>query len=100
MQIKIGAIDYEVQHVRQHFDNEWVGQISFTDQVIRISQDLKDPIPTLLHEIIHGMLINMGIVDHDEKFVQQISCLLHQVLKDNPDLMKAIAGEISLRAQM
>lgn len=41
----------------------------------------------LLHEIIHNCLYDMK-EEQDEKMVERLGCILYQVIKDNPDVIK------------
>jgi hypothetical protein len=82
--IKIGAISYSVSEapIRE------CGLIDYDSQTICLRDSLgKDTqAVTLWHEIIHGILYNMGQTNHDEILVDGIAHGIVQVLNDNPHL--------------
>ena len=47
-------------------------------------------VQVLMHEIIHGILNQGGFQDHNEEFVECLSFGLIPLIRDNPDLIKAI----------
>ena len=68
------------------------GEIDYLRQRITLS---KAAMPgykevTLLHEITHGLLYNIGEHElrNNEAFVDRFSTALYQLMRDNPDLCK------------
>lgn len=47
----------------------------------------------LWHEIVHGILSNAGVEDHDEKLVEALSIGLVEALRDNPALVALTVAE-------
>ena len=98
--VKIGPIDYAYElvtdlHDKESGDSKWqplFGQIEYGTGEMRIS----DTLPpgqrrvTTLHEVIHGVLVNAGIDDHNEVLISALAHGLVQVLRDNPALVSMI----------
>ena len=68
-------------------DCNQLGEITYTDQVIRIKSGLPDDgkVQTLIHEVIHGIDQALGYPmspddDDNERLVQQIATGVHQTL--------------------
>lgn len=82
--IQIGAITYNLAEapIRD------CGFIDYEAQTIVLKNSLcKDArAVTLWHEVIHGILYNMGHVNHDEVLVDGIAHGVLQCLRDNPQL--------------
>jgi len=82
--LRIGAITYDVtESVMQD-----CGCIDYEKQTIEIRKGLAADARnvTLWHEVIHGILYNMGHVNHDEILVDGIAHGVLQCLRDNPQL--------------
>jgi len=82
--LRIGAITYDVtESVMQD-----CGCIDYEKQTIEIRKGLAADARTvtLWHEILHGILYNMGHVNHDEILVDGIAHGVLQCLRDNPQL--------------
>lgn len=84
--VKIGGITYEVSKSPdlQGKSGEW-GHIEYkTAQIVlddSICEQVEDQ--TLIHEIVHGILVEAGYVNHEEEQVDRIGKVLYQVLTDN-----------------
>lgn len=82
--IQIGAITYAVADapIRD------CGLIDYEAQTIVLRNSLgKDArAVTLWHEVIHGILYNMGHVNHDEVLVDGLAHGVVQCLRDNAQL--------------
>ena len=82
--LRIGAITYDVtESVMQD-----CGCIDYEKQTILIRKGLAADARkvTIWHEVIHGILYNMGHVNHDEILVDGIAHGVLQCLRDNPQL--------------
>lgn len=82
--LRIGAITYDVtESVMQD-----CGCIDYEKQTILIRKGLAADARnvTLWHEILHGILYNMGQVNHDETIVDGLAHGIVQALNDNPHL--------------
>lgn len=95
--IKIGALMYQIcwKH-RPRFNNKFVaGVINYFDQRIDTYVGLSSEAEwvNLWHEIIHGILHNAGIDNHDESMVNALAHGICQILVDNPVVHQPIAIE-------
>lgn len=84
MTINILGIPYEIREVDIiDRDTHLVGQISYTDQIIRIEKGLGKEFrrQTVIHEVVHGILEGLGYrdINTDEQKVQGIASALHQL---------------------
>ena len=89
--IKIGCHKYEVEHKETVLikGEEVFGKIDMSEDTITICSELSDErsFGTLIHEIVHGILDEIGnpfakLMD-EERFVKPFANVLSQVLKDN-----------------
>lgn len=82
--VKIGACNYSIA-VAPIPD---YGLIDYAQQTIVIKSGIAPTAArvTLWHEIIHGVLYNLGYVNHDEEMVDGLAHGIVQVLIDNPRL--------------
>lgn len=72
-------------------DDEYHGMVSFTSQAILLNEDNGPDMQrsTLLHEIIHAGLQNIGVEDgHDEATINGLSNQLLYVIQNNPEWME------------
>lgn len=93
--IRIGDVDFQVIEEPNLFVERTDivdGSINYTQGIIRVvdnvSLDYKNQV--LCHEIIHGIIeaYNVPINKEDNEKITEAMCKgLHQVLKDNPDLL-------------
>lgn len=88
--VKIGSVDYtvtEAAHRNAESNETLCGEIDYFQAVIYINETgtKQTKEQTLLHEIVHGILITMGKgeLNEDEAFVDGLSYNLHQLLTDN-----------------
>lgn len=86
--VKIGSITYDVSTNKDDYlkGAELLGEIAYTDQTVFVRSDIpkerQDNV--FIHEIVHGMLYEMGHKDFDnEDLIKPLSNILYQVLKDN-----------------
>jgi Zn-dependent peptidase ImmA (M78 family) len=92
--VKIGWRSYTVtqgEHKTGSNGGDLYGQIEYEKRQIFIYAKIDDDEKsvTLLHEIAHGILFNMGSeLRTDENFITAFSENLYQVIKDNPSLFK------------
>ena len=95
--IRIGPIAYKVVMVKELAADVGMlhGDIRYDKCRIRLCAD-DDPqlrYVTLWHEAIHGILHAAGIEDHDEPMIVALSYGIAQIIKDNPQLIAAVAQE-------
>lgn len=83
--IKIGAITYAVVDA----EIPDCGKIDYETQTITIKSSLPIEVRTvtLWHEIIHGIMYNLGYVKHNEVLVDGLAHGVFQALTDNPQLL-------------
>jgi len=93
--IKIGWRNYAItqgEHRSGDSGGDLYGEISYEKRQIFLYEKIDDDEKsvTLLHEIAHGILYNMGSeLRTDENFITAFSENLYQVIKDNSNLFKA-----------
>lgn len=81
--VNICGIPYRIVECEDKFDlDTHFGMIDYRNCEIRINKDLADPMKqqTLIHEMIHGMLFNLGYSElmTDEQFVQALASAIYQ----------------------
>ena len=81
--VTICGVPYEIILCSDNFDTDThLGQIEYKDSIIKLNEELKEPMmmQTLIHEIVHGMLIHLGYAESstDEQFVQALAMAIHQ----------------------
>ena len=88
--IKIGPVVYEVTVDNRVANESMWGQIVYAESKIELNPGMsaQHRSITLWHEIIHGMLIQGGIREHDERIMDVLAHGIVGVLKDNPELLK------------
>jgi len=86
--IKIGSLNYTVE-VTEHIKcgQDTYGEIFTNDLEIRLRPvALERQKFALVHEILHGILDNLGYVNQEEEYVHKLGAALYQLIVDNPDL--------------
>lgn len=80
-----------------------LGQIVFSEAKIKINSNAAPPVQeqTLVHEIVHGMLTNLGFAEDsaDEQFVQSLACAINQTfaIRDCEDKQKKPVDDDGLK---
>lgn len=93
-QIKVGGFIYHIERPDSAFasgDSVCDGDHNFANKTIRVaangSPDYQDLV--FIHELCHAIIAYYTPeTEQDEKFVEQFSKGLYQVLIDNPNLLK------------
>jgi hypothetical protein len=94
--IRIGGIDYKIEHIQNLRDESGKldARISHSQTVVQLDDDMSDQgsDQALLHEIVHGMLTQMGRqkIGRDEGLVDAFAYSLYQIIRDNPRLIRRI----------
>jgi Zn-dependent peptidase ImmA (M78 family) len=90
--VKIGPIKYQIVEEpglcnRDH-DIILDGVISYSESKISIEANLLPQAKrhTLWHEVTHAILMQAGIVEHDERLVTALAYGIMDVLQKNPEL--------------
>jgi len=87
--VRVGAIDYEVEYVKNLCDLEGTtrlnGYIDYSRSLIQLDTNLsvQASTVTLLHEVIHAILTQAGIDEHDEILIQVLAYGLYGFMKEN-----------------
>lgn len=98
--IRIGATDFTLKFVETGISNSIDGQYWSSKQEIKISHDLRGQYraSVVLHEVLHGCYSQGSLGDADtlseEFIVATFSKQLAGVIRDNPQLMKALAADL------
>jgi len=86
-EVKVGPIIYRIEEVPNlNSDGAmFSGLIHYQDGLIEIEAGLGDHAKevTLLHEVIHAVLDDRGVKEHDEDLIEILARGLLGVLKDN-----------------
>lgn len=91
-QVKVGGFTYHVDRPDGAFVSDGAaldGEHSLSEKTIRVSThgcgDYQDLV--FIHELCHAIIEHyVSPKDHDERFVEQFSKGLYQVLVDNPEI--------------
>ncbi len=69
------------------------GQIDYSKMQIELEKDMQPPMRTavLVHEVIHGILAQAGVEDHDEQLIDILTFGFIGVMRQNPELAKLVA---------
>lgn len=89
--IKIGGIYFAVKRDDSVYDRQHFGEINIAKSEILLATNLDEQSAklTLLHEIIHAILIQAGMKfdEQDEKWIDVAAYGFLQVMHDNPGLL-------------
>lgn len=105
--VKVGGVHYTVEEQENMIQNDdlW-GRVDYFNSQIRIDKSLSDDRKeqVLIHETLHAIFMEAGYKEQDEDMINRVSIVLHQVLKDNPNLLTTIdieelkkSGAISMK---
>ncbi len=87
--VTILGIPYQIEEVEniKGCDDSVLGMMLYQEQKIHIRADLPKELKeqTLIHEIIHGILENLGEheLNEDERLVQSLAATVYQLIKGN-----------------
>ena len=88
--LKVGGVQYTVEEIPNLIskDDCW-GQVDYFNSTISIEPSLSETRKeqTLIHELTHAVFLEAGYKEQDEDMINRVSIVLHQVLKDNPQLV-------------
>jgi len=94
--VKIGPIKYKIvekKRLTNHGrDTKLDGSASYSHCRIGIEKGLNKQAKrlTLWHEIIHCILVQNGVGEHDERVVDAMAYGILDVLQDNPELNERV----------
>lgn len=88
-QVKIGPVLYEVKEETRLVDEQMFGQIRYTELLIEMRPYVALSMQeiTLWHEMLHGLLLQGGIREHDERILDVLAHGIVALLQDNPNLV-------------
>ena len=92
--VKIGALVYAVEYIERLVSvdkgTKLNGNILYNPCLIRVEAESDEQIQavTVLHEILHGILMQAGRDEHEEKDVEVLAYGLFDVLRSNPTLLE------------
>ena len=83
MKVNVCGIPHEVKEVETNLGNDGsLGLITYAKAIIEINKDQSEECKkeTLIHEMVHGMLVHIGRDDlsNDEVFVQSLANAIYQ----------------------
>ena len=90
-QIKIGSLVYKIRFDDMtKYGSNTIGNIDYRSLEITLNtqQEWEKNCQILWHEILHGILENLGMDDMKEQDVQSLASAIHGVIVDNPDMFK------------
>lgn len=90
--VKIGGLTYNVE-ITEKLDlgiANCSAEILYNDLIIRVTPQAKEKMEAdFWHEIVHGILSQLGYKQHDEKRVEEMAQSLYALVKDNPEMFNA-----------
>lgn len=86
--VKIGTIDYTIRENPRYKSEGLIGQIMYYESTIEIQTDLALGMVQigLWHEMLHGILLQGGFREHDERLLDVLAYGIVRLLQDNPFL--------------
>ena len=86
--VKIGGMEYDIEQVKFDEDDDVtiLGECHYEQPKILINSEssTKRKEQTLIHEIAHAMLFEVGAPEYeDEELVNRIGMIMYQVLQEN-----------------
>lgn len=88
--LRIGALDFAVCSVRhpEDYEHPYNAKIDHSTCTIEVDVELGDQVRrvTIWHEVLHTILAQAGILDHDESQLRALSYGIVAALRDNPSL--------------
>lgn len=92
--VKVGCVQYTVaekDHMIQK-DGLW-GEVNYYNTEINVDSSLSNERKeqTFIHEVTHAIFLEAGYKEQEEDMINRVSIVLHQVLRDNPNLLNPLA---------
>lgn len=86
--VRVGITDYQIIKSPVVVTNGMelvMGACDSNNETIMLSNQISPNQQNFVfcHELVHGILFEMGQEEHDEKFVDAFSRILYQILRDN-----------------
>ena len=86
--VNVCGIDYDIlqtEVIKAYEDRNNAGLCDYFEQVIKVLRDLppQRKRQVFIHELVHAILNEAGISDHEESLVESLTRVFYQVLKDN-----------------
>lgn len=88
--VKIGPVEYVIKENARYKAENLVGQIMYYESVIEMQPDLSPQMALigLWHEVFHGILLQGGFREHDERLLDVLAHGVVRLLQDNPGLIE------------
>lgn len=95
--VKVGGVNYTVEEQEHLIQKEDIwGKVDYFSTEIQVdaslSIDRKEQ--TFIHELTHAIFLEAGYKEQEEDMINRVSIVLHQVLKDNPNLVQSVENVI------
>ncbi len=95
--VRVGAFDYrvvEVERLQNDDRSPLLGKVDVRDLTIAIDAEADDQVKqtTLWHEMMHAILVQAGLDEHDEKVLEVLCYGIVGILRDNPQLARLVQG--------
>lgn len=86
--VKIGPVVYAIKENPRYVAENLVGQIMYYESVIELQPNLSPAMAEigLWHEMFHGILLQGGFREHDERLPDVLAHGVVRLLQDNPFL--------------
>lgn len=86
--VKIGPIEYAIKENPRYKTEHLIGQIMYYEGVIELQPDISPAMAEigLWHEMFHGLLLQGGFREHDERLLDVLAHGVVRLLQDNPFL--------------
>lgn len=86
--VKIGPVEYNIKENPRYVAENLVGQIMYYESVIELQPNLSPAMAEigLWHEMFHGILLQGGFREHDERLLDVLAHGVVRLLQDNPFL--------------
>lgn len=94
--VKVGGVNYTVEEQEHLIQKEDIwGKVDYFSTEIQVDASLSNnrKEQTFIHELTHAIFLEAGYKEQDEDMINRVSIVLHQVLKDNPNLLQPLANE-------
>lgn len=97
MKIKIGAFYYTVteqEDIAKDNGKPSDGSCDYENLTIKVLRSMATPVKhaTILHEAIHAILWQSGIMRHNEALIDIVAHGIYALLIENPKLLHEITG--------
>lgn len=95
--VKIGPVEYVISENPRYTTENLIGQIFYYESKIEMQPGLSPAMAEigLWHEMFHGILLQGGFREHDERLLDILAHGVVRLLQDNPVLKGETQNAIS-----